>query len=191
MGICIKELRARIAAAPTANGGATAVEFAIIAAPFLFFLFVLFDLGLLYSISASLDNAIAQTARQIRTGSAQTQGMGPTDFKNAVCGNLAIPSANCGANLSLDVRAFSCFRDVTTPTAPVTNQTVDPTKLVFNMGGPGDIIVVRAYYKWGLLAPLLENAVTPLKPGQVLVTASTAFRNEPYGQTTPTPPSCN
>ena len=48
------------------------------------------------------------------------------------------------------------------------------------MGGPGDIVVVRAYYQWGLFTPLMNQALETLSGGKTLITSTATFRNEPY-----------
>lgn len=184
-------LRVRLGRFAAARDGATAVEFAIVAVPLFLFLFVLFDVGFIFSISTSLDNAVAQSSRQIRTGALQSQPTPATlaDFANSICQNMTIPGADCTNLLGVDVRKFSCFQSATLPPTPITNGAFDPSKLMFDMGGPGDIIVIRAFYQWPLMAPGLEGALQPLS-NKALITSATTFRNEPYGQAAPAAPTC-
>ena len=51
------------------------------------------------------------------------------------------------------------------------------------MGGPGDIVVVRAYYPWTLIAPLMDGMTAKTNSGQTLLSATATFRNEPYPTT--------
>ncbi len=41
-------------------------------------------------------------------------------------------------------------------------------------------MVVRAYYKWPLITPFFSQALQQLNGGISLLTATAAFRNEPY-----------
>jgi hypothetical protein len=50
---------------------------------------------------------------------------------------------------------------------------------MFQMGGAGDIVLVRAYYPWTLIAPSLDGAIQSLSNGTKLISAATTFRNEP------------
>ncbi len=160
--------------------GATAVEFALVALPFLALLFGIIELAMIFLVSTSLDNATATAARTIRTG--QLQGAGgatSTSFRNSICTNLGWLSSTCGANLNVDVRTYNNFNDIVL-TDPVVNQTINVGSLTFQPGGPEDIVVVRAYYQWALFTPLLSMAVQKLSGGKALLTSTLTFRNEPY-----------
>ncbi len=80
----------------------------------------------------------------------------------------------------MDVRTFTSFASVTAP-QPVSNGTFNPGALQFTPGGPSQIVVVRAYYQWPLIAPLMSQALQTLNGGKVLITSTATFRNEPYG----------
>lgn len=174
--------RVRRFAARFARGrrGAAAVEFALVSIPFFALLFGIIEIGLIFFVSTTLENATNEAAREIRTGQLQTAG-GATasSFKTLVCNQLAWLSANCTSNLSIDVRTFASFQNINQP-SPITNGSINQANLLFQMGGPGDIVLVRSFYQWTVLAPLLDQIGTPLSGGQTLLTATAAFRNEPY-----------
>ncbi|MFX4501380.1 TadE/TadG family type IV pilus assembly protein, partial [Acinetobacter baumannii] len=56
------------------EGGAVAVEFAIIALPFVFAVFSVFELALILLIYSTLENGMGDAARTIRTGTLQNSG---------------------------------------------------------------------------------------------------------------------
>ena len=60
---------------------------------------------------------------------------------------------------------------------PMINGVVDPAAMTFVPGGPSDVVLVRAYYKWPIFTPGLTMAMGSTR----LITATTTFRNEPYG----------
>jgi len=68
--------------------GATAVEFAMVAAPFLAMMFAIIETAIVFFAGQTLETAGADSARLIMTGQAQTQGFDQTAFKNAVCGKI-------------------------------------------------------------------------------------------------------
>ena len=161
--------------------GAAAVELALVATPFFMLLFGIIELALIFLVSSSLENATMEAARTIRTGQLQTGGSATaTAFKTAICNNFGWLQSDCSANLSVDVRTFATFQSVTAP-QPVTNGVFNPAALTFTPGGPTDIVVVRAYYQWPLIAPLMDQALQQLSGGKVLITSTATFRNEPYG----------
>ncbi|MFZ5668433.1 MAG: TadE/TadG family type IV pilus assembly protein [Pseudomonadota bacterium] len=159
--------------------GATAVEFAFIAAPFLALMFGVLELGLVFMVSTTLDNAVDTAARKIRTGELQTAGGGASTFKTAVCDEMAWLGSTCEANLYVDVRTFPKFADVAI-TDPVTNGAFDSGKTQFTPGGSEDIVLVRVYYEWSLITPMLNQGLESLADGKRLIAATATFRNEPY-----------
>ena len=47
-------------------------------------------------------------------------------------------------------------------------------------GGPGDIVVVRLFYKWPLYVTGMGFNIANIGNNQRLLTATAAFQNEPY-----------
>ena len=162
------------------RGGSTAVEFALLAMPFLGLLFGIVELGMVYLVVTTLDNATADAARQIRTGQLQTAGGATaTSFGTVVCNEMSWLGSNCSANLSVDVRTFTSFSS-TNISQPITNGQFNSASLLFQVGGPGDIVLVRTYYPWQLVTPFLDGSVANLSNGKMLIQSATTFRNEPY-----------
>ncbi|HLI65842.1 MAG TPA: TadE/TadG family type IV pilus assembly protein [Caulobacteraceae bacterium] len=161
--------------------GAAAVEFALVSIPFLALTFGIIEIGLIYFVSTTLENATFEAAREIRTGQLQIAG-GATaaSFKTLICNQLTWLGSNCTNNLSVSVQTFSSFQTVT-QTSPITNgQMAAQNTLPFQTGGPGDIVMVQAFYQWTVIAPALDKIGTPINGGQTLLTATSVFRNEPY-----------
>jgi Flp pilus assembly protein TadG len=161
--------------------GAAAVEFALVSIPFFALLFGIIEIGLIYFIATTLEAATNEAARQIRTGQLQSQGTPATQasFKTLVCNQMSWLGSNCTANLAIQVQTFSSFQTITQP-SPISNGQIDQTKLAFDMGGPGDIVLVQAFYQWTVLVPALDRIGTPLSGGKMLLTSTSVFRNEPY-----------
>jgi Flp pilus assembly protein TadG len=152
--------------------GATAVEFALVA-PLLFFsLLSLVEIGMLGMMSSALDNAVVESARRIRTG----RDDGPTSastFKSQICTNMGGAVNSCMDRLTVSVQKFPKFYDANqVAAAPPAGQ--------FNKGGPGDIVLVKANYRWPLITPFLAVGSTRPDPMHVIIAARTAFKNEPY-----------
>lgn len=165
-----------------ARRGATAVEFAMVAGPFLALVFGLFELGMMFLVSSTLESSAQREARTVRTGQFQTAGGSAASFKNDICGHLGWLTADCNANLYVDVRTFPTFAQVNGPW-PVTNGVLDPAQLTFQATSACQIVLARAFYNWTLLAPDLSG-VAHMAGNKVLLSAAFAFRNEPFnGQT--------
>jgi Flp pilus assembly protein TadG len=159
-----------------ADDGAAAIEFAFVAIPFLVLVFAIIELGLTFLVSMSLENALTNVDRTIRTGALQTGGGDAASFRTAVCGEMSWLGSSCASAITLDVRVLPSFADTNDLPAPAA------TKTCFDPGGPGSIVLVRGYYKWPLITPLLQEAVGGAA-GDRRVTFAAVFTNEPYSDT--------
>ena len=162
-----------------ARRGATAVEFAMLALPFFGLLCGILEIGMIFIVATTLDDATTTAARTIRTGQLQTAGgSSSSSFVSTICTQLSWLGSNCGANLSVDVETFSQFSSITPPSLVVNGVYTPPTN--FSIGGPGDIVVVRSYYQWALFTPVMDQAMQTINGGKTLITSTATFRNEPY-----------
>jgi len=161
--------------------GTTAVEFAMVAAPFLYLLMAIFETGLMLFSEYVIENGVAKAARQIRTGQVQTASMGAGEFKTLVCGNLAT-FLNCDTNLNVDVRSFTKFADISLPPPLKSDGTLSDevtTSSSFEPGNALEVVVVRTYYSWKLFTPGISQ-LSNMAGDARLLTAGAVFRNEPY-----------
>jgi Flp pilus assembly protein TadG len=158
--------------------GATAVEFGLIALPFLALFFAIIETALLFFAGQTLETAAADSARLILTGQAQQQGLTQATFKTEVCKRITA-LMNCSDGIYVDVKKYSSFGAVTSPN-PVSNGTLDPSSFTYVPGAPGDIIVVRLYYQWPITVAIWNAGLINLNGSKRLLVATSAFRNEPY-----------
>jgi Flp pilus assembly protein TadG len=158
--------------------GATAVEFALIALPFLGLMAGIIELGLLFMGSVALDNALHTTSRMIRTGEiASTSITTPTQFRDEVCAKMAL-MFDCKSKLSVDVKTITSFDSITL-TSPIQGGTFNPGNVQFQPGTSGSLVMVTAYYRWTMFMPTMNQALQRL-PGETLLTSVITFRNEPF-----------
>lgn len=169
------------------RAGATALEFAILALPFIMTMLAIAEYGYVYLINVSLDNAVAAAARQIRTGQMQTSSApsGQTkqqQFQTLVCKNMTWVS-DCGSALRAAAEVETNWANQSS-TAPTANGALKPT-LPFNMGQDGDIVLVHAYYPWKMITPNLWINSPKLGGNSVLLSAASIVVNEPYSTVAP------
>jgi Flp pilus assembly protein TadG len=160
--------------------GGEAIEMAIVGAPFVALVFALVELGMVFLVSTTLENATDEVSRQIRTGQVQTSGGGAGAIKTAICSEMSWLGSNCSANLNLDVRTFTNFSGQSAPPNPVAGGTVDPAKFCWDPGGAGSVVLVRGYYTWNLIVPVLNAGLINAGGTKRLITTAISFRNEPY-----------
>ena len=171
------------------SSGAAALEFAIVAGPLLALLFGILAVGLVFVANMTLENAIEQGARLIRTGEAQSQGFDAARFRTEVCKHLTGPLSCAG--LKLDVRTCSNFGgcQLTDPLDSSGNLK-SALSLSYAPGVGGDVVIVRAFYEWDFLAMLpiipvgdnqsIDTRLSNMPNGDRLLIATVAFRNEPF-----------
>ena len=170
------------------ENAASALEFALVAPPFIFMMLAIFELALMYVVSVTLDSATMQAARLVRTGQAQSGGYTATKFEKAVCDNLGWLTTLCKASTDAEAASNSLYVDAevkssfgsSNPNSPVQNGVWTPSNLKFNLGGPGDIVIIHTYFQWKLITPVLYGGLQSLPGGVTVVSATTVFRNEPY-----------
>ena len=91
--------------------GAAAVEFAMVAAPFLALMFAIMETALVFFASQTLETAVADSARLIMTGQAQSQSFSQAQFKTSVCAKIG-GLFDCAGGLQIDVKTYSSFGSV-------------------------------------------------------------------------------
>jgi Flp pilus assembly protein TadG len=172
-----------------ANKGSAAVEFALVAMPFFALIGGVIELGLIFMAQVLLDNAMTIASREIRTGDNQSamtpavQQVQLTNFQRNVCHEMSWMVADCESNLQLTVDTYTAFSAVPL-TSPISGGKFSLVQN-FNTGGPGSIVVVRAYYQWTLFIPVLNQALERT-PGKTMLTSIAAFANEPFTANPPT-----
>jgi len=68
--------------------GIAAVEFGIVAAPFLALMFAIMETAIVFFANQTLETAVADSSRLIMTGQAQSGGFTQQQFKDAVCARI-------------------------------------------------------------------------------------------------------
>jgi Flp pilus assembly protein TadG len=160
-----------------ADKGSVAVEFALTAIPFFTLLFAILEAGLVFFANATLDGAVNDAARLIRTGQARDAAMTSAQMTQTICDRVAL-LPNCTTSLKLDVRTFTSFSNVTFPQMLDQNGNLTQS-LKFQIGDAGDIVLVRAFYVWSIKSPMAIG-LNNLSGSSRLITSSAAFRNEPF-----------
>jgi Flp pilus assembly protein TadG len=157
--------------------GATAVEFGLVAAPFIAILIAILETCLVFVAQEVLQTATTNAARLIMTGQAQAQSLSAGQFQATVCSD-AWGMFTC-PNLSVNVQTFASFSNMI-QLNPLQNGNFNSSNMSYSMGGPGDIEMVQVFYQWPVfLAPLGFN-LSNMSGNNRLLVGTAIFRNEPY-----------
>ena len=160
--------------------GFTAIEFGMVALPFLMLLFGNIAVGLYFFTTFTLENAVEDAARLIRTGQAQESGMTAEQFKQKVCEN-APRYVDCNGKMRINVQTYTGFGSIATPSC-IDNggELIKPESQTYNSGGAGDVVLVTVCYEWELTGKIPFLHLGTMDNGSSLIVASTTFRTEPY-----------
>jgi Flp pilus assembly protein TadG len=161
--------------------GSAAVEFALVAPVFLALLFAIIETAIVFFANQVLETITQDSARIVQTGQAQAAKYLKEDFKKEVV--CTRPLANllfdCMSGVSIDVQSYSAFSSVVI-TDPIDAARNFTNNMQYNPGNAGDIVVVRVFYQWPLFVTGLGYNISNLSGSKRLLTATAAFRNEPF-----------
>jgi Flp pilus assembly protein TadG len=162
------------------DSGATAVEFALVAAPFIALLVAILQTMVVFFAQRLLDEVVSQASRTIQTGQAQTSGLTQSQFTNWVCQKTVI-LFTC-ANYMVNVQSYSSFSSASTTTPTLTFDSSGNVTNTWNyaLGSPGDIVVVQVLYQWPIILGPLGFNLSNLANGNRLLVSSNVFKREPY-----------
>jgi Flp pilus assembly protein TadG len=161
------------------NDGVAAVEFGIVAAPFLALMFAIMETALVFFASQTLETAVADSARLIMTGQAQSQSFDAGQFKTSVCSRIG-GLFDCAAGLYVDVKTYSSFGAIDNSSPVDAQGHLKTGNFGYTPGGPGDIVVVKLMYQWPVYASMFGLNLGNMAGSKRLLMATAAFRNEPY-----------
>lgn len=164
--------------------GVTAIEFGMVAIPFLMLLFGIIGVGLFFFTTFSLENAVEKASRQIRTGQAIKASKTAKDFKDDVCA-FAPPFIDCDNNMRVMVNSSNSFTGAAAGAQPCidsgTQELIadpDPTGAV--PGGANEVVLVTVCYEWELTRSIPFLDLSNMANGSRLIRATTTFKNEPF-----------
>lgn len=175
------------------KSGTSAIEFALLALPFMMVLFASIETFAAFTAEQLLANATETMARKIRTGEI-TSTMTEENFRKAFCAEISVimtcsaTEAKTSEKLFIDVRSFSDFSKIpeAIPRIGGANSDLDTSGFKFAPGGPTTINIVRAYYRWEVITDLVRPYITNLRPAgssrpkDYLMVSTAAFRNESF-----------
>jgi Flp pilus assembly protein TadG len=171
------------------ESGSTAVEFAIVSAPFVLLLFGIMSVCLYYFADFSTENATWQAARAMRTGQLQLSqgayaGAVTNDdrkkvFKKAFCDRVPL-FPDCNTKVVVIVQSSTGFGGISQPNCASDGVLISDSSAAFNTGAASSVVLVTVCYPWDFGGKLPMFNLGNLQGGALLMQASAAFRTEPY-----------
>ncbi|MBR0881409.1 Flp pilus assembly protein TadG [Bradyrhizobium japonicum] len=159
--------------------GATAVEFALVAAPFLALIIALVQTFLVFFAQQMLESVVRQSARLVLTGQVQSAQMNQAVFKQKVCDQIVILFNCSGLMIDMQVATSWSSANTATPTLTFDGSGKVTNTWQYDPGDSGDIVVLRVMYVWPVVLGPLGFNLSNLSNGNRLLMSSAAFQNEP------------
>lgn len=161
--------------------GVTAVEFALVAFPFLAFIFMIIELGLSFTAQQVLSYATEDISRQFYIGKFTAQNTTPEMVRDRICSRIkAIPLTDC-TRLSINLDNYASFADVPVKNLITKNGYLGvPARI--SLGGPSTINQINVLYRWPVFTNILYFTNPAVKPDDRIIPlfATSTWQNEPY-----------
>ncbi len=158
--------------------GVAAIEFGMLALPFLMLIFAILETALGFFAAQVFESGVDTVGREIRTGQIQSDTTTATQVRDKICAETW-GLFEC-ASIQLDVKTYVNFPDAPLTTPRDVDGNFDNSGLSFDTGSAGSTVIVRAFYEWPVFLDILWQSVTGLSNGKRLLVATTAFQNEPF-----------
>jgi Flp pilus assembly protein TadG len=180
---------------------AAGIEFAFIAPVFFTLLLGIMETGILFYAQNTLVYATQAAGREVRTGAAQSTVYGTAAkcsggsggsgtagayassqewFKDQICCGISSLMTDCSASLHVNVQNYTSGFGTSFSNNTDANGNVLAVTDSYSPGAACDVVLLRATYNWTVVTPILSWFLVNMANNKHLLSATTAFRNEPF-----------
>jgi Flp pilus assembly protein TadG len=180
---------------------AAGIEFAFIAPVFFTLLLGIMEVGTIFYAQNTLQFATQTAGRMVRTGSAQgtvyttaskcsggAGGSGTSGayassqewFKDQICCGISSLMSDCAGSLHVSVQNYTSGFGTNFSNSTDGSGNLLPVSDTYSPGTACDVVLLRATYSWTVVTPVLSSFLVNMASNKHLLSATTAFRNEPY-----------
>ncbi len=159
------------------KSGTTAIEFSLLAVPFLLLTLGIIEISLMYASASLLEGATNSAARTIRTGQIQQSTGDPeTMFRQEIC-NYATVLIRCD-DVIIEAQTMAGFSDYSTMSVQLD---VDGNMVSqgFDVGGSNERVLVRVAYRYSMMTPLVGPLLYGVANGRLFI-STIVLQTEPY-----------
>lgn len=157
--------------------GTTAIEFSLLAIPYLLISLAIIELSVMYASASLLEGATGSAGRLIRTGQIQQAGGDPEEmFRDAICSYATVLIA-CD-DVVIEVQQMNSFADFDGMAA----QFDDDGNMIsqgFDAGGSNDRVLIRVSYRYDMMTPLIGPLLAGADNSQLFM-STLVLQTEPY-----------
>lgn len=164
------------------DSGVAAIEFALLAWPFVITLVAIIELGMFFTTQVLMQAAMLDTARLIRTGEIQqmSQGSQLAAFQQQLCDSTMLGECE---NFQIEVRKLTGFDDDVQPTLDENDNLVPEVLFEGDEITAGCVGIIRIRYRYEFYTPVfgtLWAVPYPDYSNTRFLEATTIIETEPY-----------
>lgn len=157
--------------------GTTAIEFSLLAIPFIFLSIGIIELSIMYASASLLEGATGSAARLIRTGQVQqSTGDQIAMFEEALC-NYTRVIVNCN-DIDYEVIVLDSYSDFEDNPANVDADGNFSSSGV-DFGGVSDKILIRTAYRYSMMTPFVGQLLAGPDNARLFM-STIVLQTEPY-----------
>ena len=162
--------------------GTTAVEFSLVAIPFILMTVGVIEIALMFTAQSILQQATFTAARMIRTGQLQQGQMGADPeqaFRQAVC-DFAQEMIPCN-EIQFTVRNLEDFSDAD-DLDPEFDEDGNLQDTEFDPGAENDVVMIRVVYNYLIKTPMMQPLMSTVGATRRPLISTIILQTEPYQQ---------
>ena len=160
--------------------GSTAIEFGIMAMPFIALIFAIFESCMSFATQQLIANAVDRVSREVRTGRVKVADLSGAQLHTLICGRISLMAPDGCPDLVVDLNNYPTFADVPKRVPFAGNGDINTSGFTVNPGGPSTINHMRVYYRWPVMADFMRSRMSNLPGNKTLLMSSATWRNEPF-----------
>lgn len=157
----------------------TAVEFALVALPFIIMIIGTVEMALMFTAQSLLEAGTATASRMIRTGQIQQSGGDQQQmFEDTLCGfvEVIIPCEEIQYNV-VNLPNFGDAADM--PDAEF-DEDGNMEDQGFDPGNANDVVLIRVSYTYPIVTPMMQPVLTNTSDHNTIMLSTVVLQTEPY-----------
>jgi Flp pilus assembly protein TadG len=170
------------------DSGLAAVEWALVGPLFLLLLLSTIELGLVLGTHATMDGAMRDAVRLMRSGALNAAPDRRAAFQNVLCTEMSLFASTASCQADMVVSAVSAaasgsngFAPLSFPPCAAGSGSPSPQACPFQTGNPGDLVGVQVTYSRPFIIPWVGSVLSAATDAQHVKLVSTAvFRNDGF-----------
>jgi Flp pilus assembly protein TadG len=173
----MKMLRAFLTGWVRKKDGTTAIEFALMAIPYIILTLGIMEISIMYAAATLLEGATGSAARLIRTGQIQESGANPEEaFREALC-EYATVLIRCD-DVVIEVQPLASFDDYESMD-PVYDEDGNMVSSGFNAGDADSRVMIRVAYRYTMMNAFVGTLLAGPTNSRLFM-STIVMQNEPY-----------